>query len=356
MVATRRQRIGRPVARILLAAGLVGTLALSACSASDGDTTSRGALAPLDSNFEDAEIEEAVGARAPVAETDDANASDSVETDADLIDPTTDPAASEEPTTAAATDPPTTESTTTVPPTTVAPTTTTTVKPGPPANRVPVQALASPLQAVGTSNGSETERVQRRLLELGFWLQSPSGSYDLTTAQAVMAFQKYLGIDASGAVNSDTAALMSNVTLRAYGHSDSGTLLEVDKTRQLLMFIIDGRVQWVFNTSTGNGEAYEEEDQNSPGTLVKGVSLTPDGIHRVERERPEGWWEGDLGQIYRPKYFIGGVAVHGSNSVPNYPASHGCVRVTIQAMDFIWDSGLMPMTLPVWVHENARPA
>ncbi|HEX6659405.1 MAG TPA: L,D-transpeptidase [Ilumatobacter sp.] len=42
--------------------------------------------------------------------------------------------------------------------------------------------------------------------------------------------------------------------------------------------------------------------------------------------------------------------MHGSSSVPNYPASHGCVRVTPQAMDFIWDAGLMPMSIPVWVH------
>ena len=85
------------------------------------------------------------------------------------------------------------------------------------------------------------------------------------------------------------------------------------------------------------------------------MSLTPDGLHQVNRERPEGWWEGDLGQIYRPKYFVGGVAVHGSNSVPNYPASHGCVRVTVQAMDFIWETGLMPMSLPVWVHGDDPP-
>ena len=198
--------------------------------------------------------------------------------------------------------------------------------------------------------------MQQRLLDLGFWLQSADGNYDLTTSQAVMAFQKYLGIEASSAVDENTAGLLSAMTLRAYGHADSGTLLEVDKSRQLLLFVVDGRVKWVFNTSTGNGESYIEEDQNSPGTLVEGVSLTPDGFHRVDRERPEGWWEGDLGQIYRPKYFVGGVAVHGSNSVPNYPASHGCVRVTIQAMDYIWDKGLMPMTLPVWVHQLARPA
>jgi lipoprotein-anchoring transpeptidase ErfK/SrfK len=72
----------------------------------------------------------------------------------------------------------------------------------------------------------------------------------------------------------------------------------------------------------------------------------------VNRQREQGWWEGDLGQIYRPKYFVGGVAIHGSNSVPDYPASHGCVRVTVQAMDFIWAADLMPLHTPVWVHQH----
>ena len=106
----------------------------------------------------------------------------------------------------------------------------------------------------------------------------------------------------------------------------------------------------VLNTVTGNGLEYEEEDKNSPGEMVTGVSLTPDGLWKVNRERAEGWWEGDLGEIYRPKYFRGGVAVHGSNSIPNYPASHGCVRVSVPAMDMIWAMDLMPMGLTVWVH------
>jgi lipoprotein-anchoring transpeptidase ErfK/SrfK len=42
--------------------------------------------------------------------------------------------------------------------------------------------------------------------------------------------------------------------------------------------------------------------------------------------------------------------VHGSNSIPNYPASHGCVRVSVPAMDWIWAWNLMPMHIPVWVH------
>ena len=257
--------------------------------------------------------------------------------------------------------PTTTEAPTTTlaPTTTEAPTTTaeptTTLPPAPtlPANIIPVGIVDPPLQAVGGNGGGETTRVQNRLLELGFWLQSPDGQYGLTTRQAVMAFQKYMGFESSGRVDQRTADGLTSMTLRPVARANSGTLVEVDKGKQLLYFVIDGRTDWILNTSTGNGEEYIEEDKNSPGELITGVSLTPSGLHKVNRERPEGWWEGDLGEIYRPKYFVGGVAVHGSNSIPNYPASHGCVRVSVPAMDWIWEWNLMPMRIPVWVHDGA---
>jgi peptidoglycan hydrolase-like protein with peptidoglycan-binding domain len=263
------------------------------------------------------------------------------------------------PTTAApVTTPPSTAAPTTVapttPPTTAAPTTTVAVAPPVtpppgPQNIEPIEPVA-PLVAVGTRGGGETARIQQRLLDLNFWLNTPDGQYGLTTKQAVMAFQKYAGLDTSGSVDEATAAALTAATEQARATADAGTLVEVDKTRQLLFFVVDGRTQWIFNTSTANGQPYEEEDQNTPGEIQKGVAITPDGLHRVDRERAEGWWEGDLGKIYRPKYFVGGVAVHGSNSIPNYPASHGCVRVSVPAMDFIWESGMMPMRIPVWVH------
>ena len=168
-----------------------------------------------------------------------------------------------------------------------------------------------------------------------------------------MAFEKYMGFDADGKVDQRTADALTTMTLRPIARANSGTLVEIDKAKQLLFFVIDGKAEWILNTSTGNGEEYIEEDKNTPGEMITGVSLTPSGLHKVDRERPEGWWEGDLGEIYRPKYFVGGVAVHGSNSIPNYPASHGCVRVSVPAMDWIWDSGIMPMRTPVWVHDGA---
>ena len=246
-------------------------------------------------------------------------------------------------------------------PTTTAATTTTTTAPLPPVSTLPpgprniepAPPLDAPLSAVGSSSGGETARIQQRLVDLNFWTGAVDGSYGLTTKQAVMAFQKYNGLNTTGSVDSATADAMTAATEQARATADAGTLVEVDKNKQLLFFVVDGRTQWIFNTSTANGQPYEEEDKNTPGEIQKGVAITPNGLHKVYRERPVGWWEGDLGRIYRPKYVIGGVAVHGSNSVPDYPASHGCIRVTTQAMDYIWETGMMPMGIPVWIHGSS---
>ena len=243
--------------------------------------------------------------------------------------------------------------TTAAPTTTQAPTTTAIPTTTIPPNIVPVAPLDPPLQAMGSSSGSETARLQQRLIDVGFWVAEVDGQYGTTTRQAVMAFEKYMGFEADGKLDQRTADELSAMSLRPHARANSGTLIEIDKAKQVLFFVIDGRTAWVLNTSTGNGQEYTEQDQNTPGETISGVSLTPSGLHKVNRERAEGWWEGDLGEIYRPKYFVGGVAVHGSNSIPNYPASHGCVRVSVPAMDWIWDSGIMPLRTPVWVHDGA---
>ncbi len=246
--------------------------------------------------------------------------------------------------------------TTTAAPTTTTTTTTTTTVPVPtiPDTIQTIAPLEVPLQAIGSSCGAEAARVQSRLFELGFWVNGADGDYGITTRQAVMAFQKWMGFDdPSGKVDEETAYALTVETVRPHARANAGTLVEIDKGKQLLFFVIDGRTEWVLNVSTGNGEAYTEPDQNTPGETISGVSLTPSGLHEVNRQRPDGWWEGDLGEIYRPKYFVGGVAVHGSSSIPNYPASHGCVRVSVPAMDWIWDSGIMPMDTSVWVHDGA---
>lgn len=246
--------------------------------------------------------------------------------------------------------------TTEAPTTTAAPTTTEapTTTAGPTTTLAPnvevVGMAAAPLEAVGARDGEATKVVQERLLQLGFWHAGVDGEYGHTTKQAVMAFQKYLGLKATGEVDETTAAYLTNFPEKGHGTADTGDLIEVDKHRQLLFVVRGGKTIWVLNTSTGSEIPYEEENKKEPGKIETGDSVTPPGLWKVNRERAEGWWEGDLGEIYRPKYFRGGVAVHGSNSIPNYPASHGCVRVSTAAMDFIWEWDLMPMGTTVWVH------
>ena len=224
-----------------------------------------------------------------------------------------------------------------VPSTTFAPSTTTTL-------------VETGISASGQRSGPSAQASQLKLLELGFWLADPNGRFDDTTAQAVMAFQKYFQLRPTGNINAATAHLLEKITNPAAATTKEGTLAEVDKSRQLLFLVQDGITTYVMNASTGDDRAYEEPDGNTPGVMIKGTAVTPVGSFKIDRERPDGWWIGDLGQIYRPKYFVGGVAIHGSMSVPAYPASHGCVRLTVRAMDFIWDNDILPRGTQVLVY------
>ncbi len=262
------------------------------------------------------------------------------------------------------TTPPTTPDTTppTDPPTTVPPTTipfscigTATTREAPLGDirRVSVtDRSATRLAAVGTSKGASTKEVQKRLQELGFWLSAFDGMYGTTTSQAVMAFQKYIGLARTGKVDQKTADGLSCARFRGFSNvSQIWTLIEVDKGRQLLFVVKNGVTVSVLNTSTGSGKPYRAKNLKKPGTYLSGVAITPNGWHKVYWEWTDGWKPGELGRIYRPKYIFGGIAMHGMTSVPGYPASHGCIRLSLPAMDMIWKLGWVKKGTSVWVHE-----
>ncbi len=214
-----------------------------------------------------------------------------------------------------------------------------------------VGAPAAPVgPIVWGSSRAAVSTLQTRLLQLGFWNAGADGGYGLTTTQAVMAFQKWKGLPTTTVVDNATAiALNTELCRPAAGRA--GDLLEVDKTKQIAFVVRGGAVQYVFNVSTGNGKSYDEEDQKAAGRRVIGIALTPSGTFRTYREHNVSRYEGDLGSLYRPKFIIGGVAVHGAPRVPNYPASHGCVRVANPVMDLIWSQNLLPLRSTVWIHD-----
>ena len=193
--------------------------------------------------------------------------------------------------------------------------------------------------------------LQNRLSALGFWVQAADGTYGLTTTQAVMAFQKWKGLPATTVVDNATAIALNIEFCRPSAGRDSGTLLEVDKGKQIAYIIQNGQMKYIFNVSTGNGKSYDEEDQKAAGNRVIGVAITPTGTYKTYRQSDVVRYEGDLGSLYRPKFIVGGVAIHGAPKVPNYPASHGCVRVVNPVMDLIWGQDLLPLGSTVWIHD-----
>ena len=184
--------------------------------------------------------------------------------------------------------------------------------------------------------------MQRRLESLGFWLGGADSQYGSLTRQAVYAFQKWQGLDRTGSVGTQTAARLASAG-RPSPRSRSGYVVEVDKARQILIAARNGRAEWVLNVSTGTEGPYTFEGRTY-------LADTPVGWWRVSRQI-DGVREGQLGSLYRPKYFHpDGIAIHGSGSVPPYPASHGCVRVTNAAIDWIWAAGIVPLGTSVWVY------
>lgn len=183
--------------------------------------------------------------------------------------------------------------------------------------------------------------MQTRLRQLGFWISGADGSYGQTTQQAVLAVQKASQLAWDGVAGPLTMrAIRSGVSVQA--RSTSGHWLEIDKARQLLLIVTAGKVSAVLNTSTGSNQPYQQGGQTQTATTPSGQFTI---FRQVNADDP-----GPLGDLWRPKYFNRGIAIHGAPSIPAYPASHGCARLSNAAIDWIWASNQAPIGTRVWVY------
>jgi len=207
-------------------------------------------------------------------------------------------------------------------------------------------AAATPVPTLGPgATGPEVAELQT-LLAIGPIDPGPAdGTYGDATVHAVTTLQKLHGLTVDGIVGAPERRVLQAPPSAAPAVADgpgagAGLHVELDLERQLITLWRGGRLELATHTSTGSGETF----CTPAGGCRRAV--TPRGTFTVSR-RIDGWRNAELGRLYNPLYFNGGIAFHGALSVPLYPASHGCARVPMHIAEYL--PGRIPNGTTVYV-------
>lgn len=198
--------------------------------------------------------------------------------------------------------------------------------------------------------GDEVLALQQRLTDLGFAPGAIDGTFGRGTQQALWAFEKLiLGTpypDATGVLTNEMWQTMQDPIaiqpLREVG--EGKTHMEIFLDKQVAIVFTNDKPVLVTHISSGTGDPwceiakYNTDDFGQPLAVpiekdICGVSETPGGVFKFYR-RVSGERIGALGSMWNPVYFNYGIAVHGSKSVPLRPASHGCIRLSMDIADY----------------------
>ncbi len=164
-------------------------------------------------------------------------------------------------------------------------------------------------ESVGPGSiGRMVELLQQRLAALHFYIPQ-TGVYDLGTELAVDAYHRLLGTGTSQLADPGMIAqLLDGAGSFHVRFPDQGMHAEGDLSDQLLALIDGSQVQMIFPISSG---------KPSTPTILGSFRI----YYRVPGYLPDG--------MYFSDFFISGYAIHGYDPAPDYPASHGCMRLPI---------------------------
>jgi peptidoglycan hydrolase-like protein with peptidoglycan-binding domain len=158
------------------------------------------------------------------------------------------------------------------------------------------------------SSGAAVTWLEQRLTDLSYRPGPIDGRFDERTRQAVVAFEKWQSLSRDGVVVGGVWRKLMSASRPVPRYWSSGTWLEVNKQKQVLLYCVNGNVERTLPVSTGSARV--------------GI-VTPLGLYHVQRKNT---WERVR---YKPLYLTSRLlAIHGYTSVPTYPASHGCIRTT----------------------------
>jgi peptidoglycan hydrolase-like protein with peptidoglycan-binding domain len=214
----------------------------------------------------------------------------------------------------------------------------------------PISTVVNVPPQVNTA-GPEVMALEQRLASLSYLVGKVDGTLDGATKHGITAFQKVEGLPRSGVADPPTLARLQMANVPAPAFNTPPDHIEIDIPRQVIFVVRGGKVANTLPTSTGNNKKFTSEGYTRR-------AFTPNGQFQIQYKR-QGWRKSPLGMLYRPAYFNGGIALHGSRSVPVQPASHGCVRVPMAFADWFADNA-SPVGMVVYVYggpagENPQP-
>ena len=194
--------------------------------------------------------------------------------------------------------------------------------------------------------GRAVRKLQKRLAAAPFDPGPADGSYGTKTVEAVWALEKLAGVPVDGnwgPLDEHALARLEDGKIGTPKRKHKKRWVEFDLSQQVMKVYDPGEARplLVSHASSGSGIPWQNEEHS-------GSSVTPPGDFAVSR-RIDGWRESslDIGRLYNPLYFNGGIAFHGALSVPLYPASHGCVRLPMHIAEYLPDE--LPNGTPVHV-------
>ena len=191
------------------------------------------------------------------------------------------------------------------------------------------------------STSSEVAYLQQALRDTSYPAGAVDGSFAYATLQAVYAFEKTWGLTRDGVVTPQQMTLIARSSRPPTPKREYHNFIDIDISRQVLFEVRDDKVVHTLPISSGNEETYTVDGEERR-------AHTPRGNFSIVR-KIKGKRVSDLGTLYWPSYFVGGYAIHGSDSVPTYPASHGCVRIPrYLEKSFFYRN---PVGRPVFVHD-----
>jgi lipoprotein-anchoring transpeptidase ErfK/SrfK len=190
--------------------------------------------------------------------------------------------------------------------------------------------------------------LEQKLASLHYYVGDVDQTFDANTRDAVMGFQKVTGMDRTGRATDDVVAAVEAAKDPPSPLVPKGGFkrVEIDLDRQVLFLYELNNLALILPVSSGSNERFCDEGWCR-------MAVTPPGSFVLYDQR-SGWEKSPLGWLYNSQYFDGGIAIHGSQSVPGYPASHGCVRISMSAAE--WFPERLSVGTPVYVVSADQPS